>query len=305
MDTRENLGSIQRDELLQGLIDNGALRVAVATVTDVVREVQRRHNMDPLATIATGRAIACVAAMGSTLKQEGEFIRCIFSGDGPLKQIVAEFVSRNSLRGYVAEPQVADVLEAGAALPNSVAEALGKGEMVIRRGVHGLVEPYTGVAELTSSEIASDIANYFVVSEQIPTSVAAGVKLSSEGEVLGAGAVIVQKLGGVDVSEDLLRSVEERLEKDLKLSERIAAGASAIDIYHLLLGESHEDQAFDLRNLEFRCFCSRGKMVAGMRSLGTAEVEASVNENGTIDTICHYCRESYSFLPGEIFSELH
>ncbi|MHA4915601.1 Hsp33 family molecular chaperone HslO, partial [Enterococcus faecium] len=79
--------------------------------------------------------------------------------------------------------------------------------------------PYNGVSALQDGEIASDIARFLTDSEQIPSAVAAGVKLAPDGRVLGAGGVLVQRLGGAVLPDAALTGLEENMRTHLGLSD--------------------------------------------------------------------------------------
>src|SRR5690606_42101328 len=67
-----------------------------------------------------------------------------------------------------------------------------------RRPTGSILFPYTtlfrstAIAALENGEIATDMARYLTDSEQVPSAVAAGVKLDKDGNVLGAGGILVQ-----------------------------------------------------------------------------------------------------------------
>ena len=55
-------------------------------------------------------------------------------------------------------------------------------------------EPFTGYAELVDGEIASDLTNYLYTSEQTPSSVALGVLVNKEGQVIASGGYFIQAM---------------------------------------------------------------------------------------------------------------
>jgi molecular chaperone Hsp33 len=73
----------------------------------------------------------------------------------------------------------------------------------------GLKEPYRGVVQLCSSEIAEDLAYYLTASEQIPSSIALGVTLAEDGHVAAAGGLLIQAMPGTD--DSLVPLIEQRL----------------------------------------------------------------------------------------------
>lgn len=53
-------------------------------------------------------------------------------------------------------------------------------------------QPYTGTVEITSGEIAEDLAVYMSESEQTNSAVALGVQIGGAGEVTAAGGYLIQ-----------------------------------------------------------------------------------------------------------------
>lgn len=287
------------DHVLHGLIHDGKFRCAIAILTDTVKEAQRRHNTDPLATIALGRALAAAALVGSNLKQQFEYVSLSFLGNGPLRHVVSEFIAPGSLRGYVAHPQLNQVIEDPQNPPKSVGEALGVGTLTVRRALSGEVHPYSGVAVMVSGEIGEDVAQYYVESEQIPTSIMVGVKLDQNGAVLAAGGILVQKMGGADETEELLAGLEKRLEEIPSISGLIAQGFDGQAIFEKLTANAAAEE-LEIKAVSFQCLCSRDRMALSLRSLNKKELEELYHEIGKLEVTCHYCRSSYSYSLDEI-----
>ena len=278
-------------------------RCAIAVTTEIVREIQRRHQLDPLTTIAIGRAVSCTALLASTLKSGREYVHTTFAGeDGALSKVIAECDGDGHCRGYTVPPRLVEVLDEGGIVPESVGEALGgTGILTVTRGLsmeHG--GPYNAMCALQNGEIAADIARYLTDSEQIPSAVAAGVKLAPDGSVLAAGGVLVQKLGGAVLDEAELAAIEERMQKSLGLSDRLAAGQSADEIVAFLQGQSSGFGLLMTRPLKFQCTCSRDKMMLALTALGEDQLKDILQETGKLAVRCQYCAEEQDFKLSEV-----
>ena len=99
------------------------------------------------------------------------------------------------VKGYATEPDIE--------LPPREDGKLDVGGYVGRRGKLtiirdlGLKEPYVGMCNLVSGEIAEDFAQYFTASEQQPSLVYLGVREEAEsGKVIGAGGILIQPMPG-------------------------------------------------------------------------------------------------------------
>lgn len=280
-------------------------RAAVAVTTETVREAQRRHGLDPITTIAFGRAVSAAALLASTLKQGKDYVHCSFSGvGGMILRVVAECNGDGDCRGYVSPPRVLEDQPEGTEPPGSVGEAMGgAGTLTVTRGRPGESTPYSAVIELANAEIAADVARYLSESEQVPSAVAAGVKLSPEGEVLAAGGVLVQRLGGAALEEQVLVDLETKMETQLGLSERLARGEGPDDIVGFLAGADGAWGQLMARPLRFKCTCSRQRMASALMSLGEAELKAIQAEIGGIDARCHYCASIHAFRLAELLKQ--
>ena len=278
-------------------------RCAVAVTTEILRELQKRHKLDPVTTIAVGRAVSCAALLASVLKSGQEYVHTMFAGEGGLlSKVIAECNGEGHCRGYSVPPRLLDVMVAGEEAPASVGEALGgKGLLTVTRGLP--MEqggPYNAVSALENGEIASDIARYLTDSEQIPSAVAAGVKLASDGSVLAAGGVLVQKLGGVVLDEAELTAIEERMRQHLAISDRIATGQTSDEIVAFLQGSTGQYGLLMTRPLIFKCTCSHEKMMQALSALGEDELNLILKETGKLAVRCQYCAEERQFRLAEV-----
>ena len=73
----------------------------------------------------------------------------------------------------------------------------------------GLKEPYIGSVELVTGEIAEDLAQYMVESEQIPAAVGLGVLVDTDRTIKAAGGFIVQLMPGAP--EELIAKLEDNI----------------------------------------------------------------------------------------------
>ena len=48
-------------------------------------------------------------------------------------------------------------------------------------------------------------------------------------------------------------------------------------------------------DLEYKCNCTRDKFYRGLITLGKDEINKILEEEGKIETECHFCRKKYEF----------
>lgn len=272
-------------------------RCVIVSTKDLLCTLKERHGLDPLTTIALGRALSCTAMLASTLKHEIEYVSCTWAGNGILERVYAECNGAGDCRGYTRPETVAEQLEIEELQPETVSEVLGKeGTLTVVRGRRdGISTPYTAVSEFLNGEIAADMARYFAESEQIPSAVAAGVKLSPTGEVLASGGVLIQRIAGTNLEEEIIQGLEERMSVDLKLSDRLAAGATHNEILKFLHQGATKHELLLERNLQFRCTCSRDRMSSALMMLGEDQIKQIQDEFGKIEARCPYCAATENF----------
>lgn len=125
-------------------------------------------------------------------------------GGGPLGAIVVVSDNEGNVRGYVEHPDVDIPLRSDGKL--DVGTAVGAdGTLTVIKDLN-LKEPYVGSVQLLGGEIAEDIAQYYVESEQIPTACALGVLVDRDQSVRCAGGYLIQLLPGA--GEDVISKVE-------------------------------------------------------------------------------------------------
>ena len=275
------------DHMIRVLTLDGAIRVSVAVTTTLVEEVRRRQQTDPTATVAVGRLATAAALMGSLLKGR-QRIGLTIEGNGPLKRLQAETDACGRVRATVKVPV--------AGLPPrdgrfDVAGAVGRAGFLHVVKDLDLKEPYRGTVQLVSSEIAEDLAYYFTTSEQTPSSVALGVELGTEAQVVAAGGFLVQLMP--DADDDLATRLEERLKTFPPTTSLLRQGLSPAAIAERLL-EEFPYQTLESTALSFACTCSQQQTLHLLKTMGTDELDHLIKELGEARVTCEYCKETYT-----------
>lgn len=142
-------------------------------LTQLVEEARRRHATSPTATVALGRALTTGVLLGALLRVR-QRVALKFEGTGPLRKILVEAGSYGTVRGYVAAPEVDLPLANGR---YDIANAIGRAGLLTVVKDLRLKELVKGVVPLATSKVDSDVEAYFEDSEQIPSTIAADVRL--------------------------------------------------------------------------------------------------------------------------------
>ena len=267
------------------------IRIFAAVTTQLVDEASKRHSCYPLATAALGRAMTGALLLAANLKTK-ECITLKIQGDGPLGKIVADANADGIVRGYVDYPQVDLPLKDGKL---DVGAGVGNGTIAVTRFT-GLKQPFTGSAELVSGEIAEDITQYLMVSEQTPSSVGLGVLVSPDLNVLASGGFFIQALPNIE--PEVIDQLENNLSQIEPVSKMIRDGMNAKEIINAIFKEMKVEFHTETE-LQFGCQCSRDKIEDVLISLGRQERESLIAD-GKAEVSCHFCGEKYQFSKADL-----
>ena len=281
-------------ELIRGLSDNGGIVFCGIDSTDIVCKAEQLHKTGATCSAALGRLLTGAAMMGAMLKDDRDSITLRVNGGGPAGSVIAVSDSGGNVRGYVTNPQ--------ADLPTRADGKLDVGGLVGRDGMLtvsrdlGLKEPYVGSTELVTGEIAEDLAQYMVESEQIPAAVGLGVLVDTDKSIKAAGGFIVQLMPGAP--EELITKLEDNIFMMDQLTTVLDEDGIDAVIGQVLLGL--DPQEAERRPVEYRCSCSRERVAQALRSCGDAELREMAAEGRDVEVSCQFCDKVYSFTPGEL-----
>ena len=279
---------IVRAEGLGGLVK--CLCVSTKTVCETARVM---HQMSPAATAALGRFMTGSILISESMKNPGDTQTTIIRGDGPMEGMTCVTDFGFKVRAYPMEPVVPTEYHKPGKI--NVGAAVGKGSLTVVRDI-GLKEPYVGVSELVSGEIAEDFAYYLAKSEQTKSIVSLGVLLE-KGEVSHAGGLMVQLLPGA--GEDEISYLEKRAAGFPEISFLFSEGFTPAQIIDLFMGDP-DLKYLDGKEVEFKCNCSRERMLSGLAALGKKDLEEITKDGKPIETVCRFCNSKYVFEPDEL-----
>ncbi|MFM8863572.1 MAG: Hsp33 family molecular chaperone HslO [Limnohabitans sp.] len=259
-----------------------------------------------------GEMAAAGVLMQGNIKFNGALVLQIF-GDGPVKVGVVEVQPDFSLRATCS--QVGEV--ASDATLSQMVNLHNQGRCAITLDPKDRLpgqQPYQGVVPLFGDQgeklehISAVLEHYMLQSEQLDTvlvlaaddKVAAGLliqRLPVEGEGNLAGQTdSVAREAELGQSEDFSRIAI--LARSLQREELLTLDAETV--LHRLFWEeplARFEPLLGEAGPRFACSCSRERVSQMIRSLGTAEAESIIAEQGQIEVGCDFCGAQYRFDP--------
>lgn len=278
------------DRLIKGIAE-GQVKFTLADCTETVKKAADIHGLS-LANISVLGKLLCAGAMiGSDMKTSKSVLTVKIDGDGPSGKAIVTSDGNAKIRGLISNPGSMPVLT-----NNEVISAdklvLGEGFIHIIRDM-GLKTPYTGSTEMKYGNIANDLTYYFASSEQIPTSISLGVLIFPDGTYRKSGGFLVQMMPGY--TDESVEVIEKNLKSFPSFTDLLDMGYSLEDIAVKMLLKGLDVEVLEEKEPEYRCGCSRKKMLSAVKLLGEDEVDDDLKKNGYIEIKCEFCKKTFRF----------
>ena len=284
------------DLLLKGMVKGEPLLVVGLVDTEAVEKARSIHDTYPTATAALGRVMSGAILLSSILKEKQRVIIQV-AGDGPLRKIVAEADWLCRVRGYVKRPHIHLGLKDGKL---DVGRGVGKGFLNVIKDL-GLKEYYQGTVPLQTGEIATDLAYYLNVSEQIPSAVSLGVYVDVDNSVKASGGFMIHALPGL--RDETLEYLEERLKGLPPVSTMILNGLGPEEIMKEAVGLPVEIS--ERREVLYYCPCTKDRVLDAIVALGKEEIKNLAHKGEVLNIQCEFCKTEYAHSKEEVLSLLH
>ena len=276
--------------ILRAIDETETIKISVAITTDVVEEAARIHKLSKTTSAALGRVLTAAAIIGSWQKNEKDSITLSIKGNGAAGSIVATCKNDGFVKGYVTNP-MADLPIRESDGKIDVAGIVGEGNLTLTIDT-GMKKPYTGTVNLTTGEIAEDLAVYFLQSDQVPSAVGLGVLVDVDYSIKAAGGFIIQLMP--DATEEQISKLEENL-------KGLPSVTSILDQYHdaekliEILMKDIDFKILEKRDIAYKCNCTREKVEDAIVSVGPKEIEEILREDKKAEVSCYFCDKVYNF----------
>lgn len=266
------------DSLQRFVFEHSPIRGEIVRLDATWRAVLERRDYPLPIRSLLGELMAAASLLAASIKFEGR-LTMQAKGDGPVKLLVVECTSRQTLRGLAQWDGPVPV--------GGVPQLLGGGQLVIT------IEPdkgerYQGIVAVDGESVAEVLEHYFARSEQLST------RLWLAADEAQAAGMLLQRLPKDE------RHDPDTWERAVHLGSTITRDELLTlpvrDILHRLY---HEDdiRLFSGHPVSFRCSCSRARVESVLRMLGREEVQSILAERGNVEVDCEFCGSHYELDP--------
>jgi len=276
------------DQLQRFLFDHTQVRGEIAQLEQTYKDVLDNHGYPPVIERLLGELLAACALLTATIKLDGT-LSVEIRGQGAVTLLMAESNpgmgdKAQRLRGIARyDDSALDELD-----DTALASLIGDGRLIItldpREG-----QRYQGIVAMDRPDIAGCLEGYFAQSEQLPT------RLWLAADSQYAAGLLIQKLPQDSHSGDIDDDAWDRINH---LADTITADElTGLDAEAVLFRLFNEEDArlFDPSPVVFECTCSRARFGSALHQLGADELRSVIEEQGQIETQCHFCNTYYVF----------
>lgn len=296
-DVKKRLKSSAKDKIYRFIMADRMIKGAIVHSTQVVNEMRANHKTGPLETLILGQAYIAASLICSGLKGKNDRISMDIQCSGPVKGLDVEANVFGEVRGYLKTQPIE--VENPEEIKN-LAALFGAGFLTVTQYLEDAPAPYSGQVALEHGGIAENMANYFLVSEQIPTAFKLSVFFDERDEVKGAGGIFLQAMPGADPAK--IDEVEKMIRGLDSLGELFSRGKAPEEIIQDKFSNL-EPKFLNSSRVEFFCRCSKDKMAGYLQSLPKDE-KKDMQKNGPfpLEIRCHHCNSAYQFGKEELLT---
>jgi len=271
------------------LLENDTVRAVVLSGTRLVNQMRGNHGLGIIETLALGYGYLAALLISGTLKDHDRIwleIAC----EGPMKGMSVEVNGLGQVRGYLSVNQF---LIKKAPESFDLSPFIGNGRLTIRRLPEGAREATSGTVNMDTGSIAHNLAVYFRDSEQTHSAFRLSVWFDRNGELYGAGGILLQALPGAD--PQVLEDLDEWLPQVPDISKSLASGSTAASFFHEHF-HAFSPRLVGSRPAEFHCNCSYDSFLSWLSGM-SKEQRAELAAGGPmpLELLCHNCGTTYHF----------
>lgn len=266
------------DQIRRFLFEDLDIRGALVQLGPSWRQMQAGRGYSATALGLLGELSAVTTIIASTLKTPGR-LTFHLRGHGPVRLLVVDCDEQLRLRGLAKAP--ADLP------PATIPDLFGDGQLALTLDTNATRQPYQSIVPLTGDSVAAVFEHYLMQSEQTPS------RLWLTADTAHACGLFLQKLPDAD------RRDADGWNRVQQLAATIAPAELALPAETLLtrVFPDEDIRLFKPHAVAYHCPRDEEKVLNMLRSLGRAEIEATLAEHGEIVVNDDICNQEYRYGP--------
>lgn len=293
------------------LLENLDIRGQVVQLGPVWTGILARRAYDESLRQLLGEFASIAVLIAAGMKHPGRAVLQV-TGPGPVAMAVADCTHELALRAMLrsapgSPPTPGRGAEAG---ERTIRDCFPNGRLVLTLENASTARQFQSLVLLEGTSLAESFERYFDRSEQVPTHL--WVHATDE----GVGALILQKLPGTDERDpsgwarvqqhaarnalDLLGGTTRGKGGASPRSSGKEAGGEGIAALLSALFPEDDVRLFRPQGVSDGCTRSGEKVIAMLRGLGRAEVEATLAEHGLVTVHDEICNQEYRFSASDV-----
>jgi molecular chaperone Hsp33 len=291
---KEQLLANAKDRLHNFLLAEGAIRGVILHGTRMINEMRANHELGILETLVLGRTYLAAGLMAADLKGNDR-ISIKIDCSGPIKGLLVEANAFAEVRGFLKNVPI----PIDKPMENfDLSSFFGAGFISVTKYLEDAKQPFTGKVGIKFGNIAQDLANYYLTSEQIPTAFNLSIKFDREGHVTGAGGLFLQAMP--EARDDLTTDLERRVIHLPSLGEVFTDDKEPETLVREIFNKYSPRFLAD-RRIEFMCHCNREKIRSLLMLLPIDDLK-DLRDKGPypVEIRCHHCNTGYHFSRDDI-----
>jgi molecular chaperone Hsp33 len=266
------------DQVRRFLFEALDIRGALVSLGNTWHEMAASRDLPPAINALLGELTVVTTLIAGNLKTPGR-ITFQLQGHGLVSLLLVDCDEQLRLRGTARH---GDAVMQGL----TFAELFGDGQLILTlqtsRG-----DPYQSIVPLTGNSLTEVFEHYLAQSEQQPA------KLFLTASEDFAGGLFLQKLPDADTKDP------DGWNRMLHLAATLKPAELSQPVANLLMQVFPDEdiRLFDPRPVRYHCPRDENKVLMMLKSLGRAEVEAAIADQGEIAVEDDICRQAYRYGP--------
>ncbi|MGZ9432203.1 Hsp33 family molecular chaperone HslO [Mycoplasma sp. 613B] len=258
------------------------IRIIVSDLTKSAQKNIEVQKCNPFPALVLAKAISVFGPLSSILSiKSGKVTTFIKSENGTIKNLIVESRTDGSLRALLDNNDI--VTEKDDSDFENIPLVLGLGnDGFLRITRNNGSQHFGGEVKLMKSDIVTDLAYYFKVSEQIYTAIISSVKFKNKQTLERVYSVIFQLLPS-HTEEDIVWI--ENFLKNNNLDNM------SLDEYI----DSMEATFLQEKQYFWECKFNKEEVLSSLKLIEKTEIDKILNEDGKIEVECHFCKENFYF----------